>query len=466
MKANENIQLEWPESLALIYLVAPLLIFFAAFVRIEIAILSCTYIAWQLYAIVRQTSWYGFISFRKEHFIYLAFATLWVLLSGGTGDVHQNSDWIKHYSVINFLTQHPWPATANIEGIGESVIRYAIGWYLAPSLALKLTDNQAQNLALTAWSVIGIFLFFSLLPDIARKGKLAIITPLVFIVFGGADIIGTLFTNYKHGPIYHLEWWASWIEYPSNTTSIFWVPQHAIPAWISVAYLLRAREKYALSRFIFLLGAAVFLWSPFSALGITPFMLLLISKNGFRKTALEWQSVLSTCLLGIPLCLYMTTSLENIPSGPISSIPCLWDDGDCFTWSSYFIFIVLEVGLFIITLLLAKIREKDFLIIAAISLLLIPLYRMGINNDFAMRASLPALAVLAILTGRALTIGSRKISLAILFLLFFALPTTLGEVYRGFLPGGISPETKFADPWARKYLRQYFAPLPIWVIRK
>lgn len=469
MPMNCRRPLDGCESSALIYLVAPLFVFFAFFVRIEIAIPACIFLASQLWAMIRQGAWAGFVRERKESLGFLAIATLWIWLSGGTGPVHQNGDWAKHYSVINFLVGHHWPATADIAGIGESVLRYSIGWYLIPALALKVVDVQVQTLALSVWSVLGIFLFFRLLPDITGRGRWAFAVPVFFVFFGGADAIGTLITRFQHGPVHHLEWWSSWIEFPSNTTSVFWVPQHAIPAWIGIALFMRAREKAELMGFLSVLGVAVFLWSPFSALGLVPFAGALVRRHGLRSVLLDWRQGLALLLLAIPLCLYMVASLDKVPSGPITSIPCLWEGAKCFTWPSYVLFLIVEVGFWIAILFVAGAKasgNRDFLLVAVLSLLLIPLYRLGINNDFGMRVPLPALAVLAILCGKVINTGTRRQAGAILLMLLLALPTTLGEMFRGFLPGGVMPEASFSDAWASKYLRQYFAPLPVWVIRK
>ena len=65
---------------------------------------------------------------------------------------------------------------------------------------------------------------------------------LAFVAFSGADGIGTLVTGFRFGPPWHLEWWIGWMEYGSHATSLFWVPQHAIPAWLGIAVLMRAPQ--------------------------------------------------------------------------------------------------------------------------------------------------------------------------------------------------------------------------------
>jgi len=457
------------DTLAVLYLVIPLFVFFAFFIRFEIAVPACALIALQLFEMARRTAWQRPVVPRWTYLYFLALAGLWVWLSGSAGGLRlDNNDWLKHYSIINFLVENPWPSHASISELGDAVIRYSIGWYLVPAAALKLMDPHFRGLALSAWSAVGVFLFFSALPDLVGGTRRAVIAaPLVFIVFGGADLFGTVLNHYRAGPRFHFEWWASWIEYPANTTSLFWTPQHAIPAWLGAAIVMRQRERAALLRYLALLVSAILLWSPFSAVGLLPFLAVLAWRHGLRKMAFDWRPLASTALLAAPLALYLTAKSEAIPAGFIGALPCIAEHKECFTWGSYLLFLLLEVGLAVTILLLWRGKEREFLIVAACALCAIPLYRVGIYNDFAMRASLPALAVLAILSAKVLAAGPQRYSVAIVFVLLMALPTAVGEITRGFLPGqGISPETTFDEPWAAKYLRQYFAPLPVRVLRQ
>ncbi|WP_228874579.1 hypothetical protein [Paraburkholderia saeva] len=332
---------------------------------------------------------------------------------------------------------------------------------------MKLTNLHAQNLMLSLWSVAGIFLFFSLLPGLIDKKNVVIIAPLVFITFGGADLFGTLITGYRHGPPHHIQWWAGWIEYSANTTSLFWVPQHAIPSWLGIALLMRQRLHPSLLPYLAPLFAAILLWSPFAAMGLMPFAVVLALQYGLRDIVLDWRSMCSLFFLAIPVASYLAAGTTTVPHGFIWTVPCTMDDGACFTWPAYFLFLVIEVATPLAILFLGIDSEKGFLLAAAISLCSIPLYKIGVTNDFAMRASIPAISVLSILSAKVLINGNRLTTVAILAMLVAALPTISGEVYRGFSPGpDIDEDTTFDAPWAERYIDQYFAPMPIWILRK
>src|SRR3569833_3929046 len=152
------------DTLAVLYLVIPL---FAFFIRFEIAVPACALIALQLFEMARRTAWQRPVVPRWTYLYFLALAGLWVWLSGSAGGLRlDNKDWLKHYSIINFLVENPWPSHACISELGDAVIRYSKGWYLVPAAALKLMDPHFRGLALSACSAVGELLFFSDLHDL------------------------------------------------------------------------------------------------------------------------------------------------------------------------------------------------------------------------------------------------------------------------------------------------------------
>jgi hypothetical protein len=460
-------------TLAVLYLVAPLYVFFAFFIRWELAVPACAVMTFLIYELISRTAWRSSTAIDWQPLYFLMLAALWVWSSGGFGGVHQNDDWNKHYQIINFLTQHTWPATDQFQEFGNSALRYYIGWYLVPALVLRSTNPDFQTLATAVWSTLGVSLFFNLLPGIVGKRWAAVAAPLVFVVFGGADVLGALITKAEPILPFHNEWWAGWIQYSSNTTSLFWVPQHAIPAWLGVAILMRWRDRPEFLRYCAFMTSAILLWSPFSAIGLTPFLLALLVQHGARGLIMDLRSIVSVLLLSVPVALYLTAGSGTIPHGFIGKLPCLeivpWKG--CFTWPTYPIFLVIEIGAPLAMLFLRREREQGFVVASAIALLALPLYKFGAMNDLSMRASLPALAVLAILSAKLLTEGRKTYAAAVILILAAATPNVLGEMYRGFIPGAHVPPNNTVDmgisgEGGKFFYAQYFAPLPIWVLEQ
>ncbi|WP_416401950.1 AAA family ATPase [Alicycliphilus denitrificans] len=241
-------RLSWAETGACLYLLAPLLAFFLLFVSIPFAVITCGFVGFAIWEMGRRTDWSGILVSIRMNIGIAVLAATWLLLSGFFGGLAQSSDWIKHYAILNFLARNP-------DGLyvssGNEILRYSIGWYLMPSLALHYTNVHWQTLIGSLWSFLGLFLFFRLLVDQCGGTPRDLLAPVVFALFSGVDILGSQLTGFHQGPPGHLEWWAGWVEYASSTTSLAWVHQH--PAVVcfgwgnvgKVAEALRQRDASA-----------------------------------------------------------------------------------------------------------------------------------------------------------------------------------------------------------------------------
>ncbi len=446
------------------YLGAPVFLFFAYFVRYELAVPAILLFLVMMYRADQGLRWptqkinCGLLSG------LFAIAAIWVFLSGGLGIFYQNGDWSKHHAILNFLSRQSWPPSSPY-----GVHRYYLGWYLVPALAMKLTNGHGGNLFGSLWTTIGVTIFFWLIaPQFKTKVK-AFIGALIFTLFSGADICGTWVTNYVRGNTMHFEWWSGWIEYSSTTTSLFWVQQHALPAWIGVALLLRQNNRGELDRSVILLFIFVGFWSPFVAVGLAPFVLVMSLRLGLRKVLLNWQDGLVIALIGLPIVFYLLTDAASVPHGLIWENRCVSPGGPCFSWPGLIIFLALEIGGAALVMLLCRVNlPESFLTTALVTLTLIPFYLIGINNDFAMRASLPAIAILALTCSSALTIAKWPRLVIPLSVLIIGLATPVSEVYRGLFISRIDfGRYTFRDALAgiEEKKSQYFSTSKIWVLR-
>ena len=108
---------------------------------------------------------------------------------------------------------------------------------------------------------------------------------------------------------------------------------------------------------------------------------------------------------------------------------------------------------------------------AIVTLLAIPLVRMGLFNDFAMRASIPALCVMAILVTEAFLVQPWRKTLPLLVVFVLGIGTGANEIYRGFdLPRKKPAEASLDIILLKTGLpglvhSQYFAPYPNWFLR-
>jgi len=463
----EKPQLQPVETLAVLYLVLPLFLFFATFIRFEIAIPACVLILHQLYEILHRTSWRRTRELLSwETLFILGLSTILLVWLYGAGSLSANYDWYKHYSVVNFLAQHPWPPAGYVDGVGNATLRYYAGWYLVPAAVVKLAGAHFLHVAVLTWSTLGLTVFLEIVRTLVGKHRSAIVASLAFIAFGGANIVGKLIADGRIAFPGELQWWAGWIEYNSPIIALAFAPQHTLSAWLAVALFMRYRTCTASLPFCALVSVAVAYWSPFSAIGLIPFLCALAATHGLRPLVLGWRSLLSVLILAIPIGTYLTSHPEQVPHGFIGSLPCVLQGLSCFSIKNYILFIVIEVGAPLAILFWRRENEQGFLASAAITLCLIPFYKVGENNDFAMRVSGPALAVLAILCAKLLLRGTRVQSLAIVAVLLLALPEVVVELARPLTSSEhVTPDVTFPTSVPPEMLPQYLVPSPLWILR-
>jgi hypothetical protein len=98
----------------------------------------------------------------------------------------------------------------------------------------------------------------------------------------------------------------------------------------------------------------------------------------------------------------------------------------------YLQFVLLEAG--VLWLLLLAVRADLLLVVAGLTLWLLPLAVFGPSNDLAMRASIPALVVLAIAAASVLSSPARalqrRVYWPILLVLLLGVPTAVMEMTR------------------------------------
>lgn len=419
------------EALALLYLAAPVALFFVAALAREWAWPALTLLGLVGLRIGRRTA--GRWQPRKRSLLALALAVLWVFASGNFGVLQANEDWSKHYALLNILAgQAWWPAG------DDGVLRYSLGWYLLPALAMKLT--AAAGLTAThgllfsgLWSLLGLLIFFSLIEPLFGSVKRWMVGMLAFALFAGGDLWAACITGNRFHIPFHWEWWAGWIQYSGTTTALFWAPQHALSAWLGIGLLLRRFTSTDPGIPPLLIVSLALFWSPFAALGLLPFALFVQARHWRSVRAIDLPALGAAVLIGIPLLIFLQTDTAAIPKSFIWSKRCVMSGAGCFSWPGLVFFLLMEIGGAALVMAVCRDRERErFGLLALLCLCLIPTVRIGLYSDFAMRASLPALCVLALVCARALATErslQRGWVAAAVLLLGAAVP--LSELYRG-----------------------------------
>ncbi|WP_132252566.1 hypothetical protein [Methylobacterium segetis] len=324
------------------------------------------------------------------------------LLGGETHLVFANDDWLIRDAVLHDLVAEPWPVGYLYRG-DPTLLRAPLGLFLVPAAVGKLAGLQAAHGALLAQNGLLFGCLFYGFARIVRPRRRGLTLLALFIGFSGWDVVGTWLTEQPLGFGTHLEQWAKNLQFSSHVTQIFWVPNHAASGWIFVgAYCLWRADALRVPSLAVIFGLCVF-WSPLSMIGAVPFLIGALLRDLPRgRVTVRSSAIAALAGLGlIPVALYLGSDAARVPHG-------LHELSDLFV-IRYVLFVALELGPALIVLGLARDRiattsrgfRSEILLIVGL-LLLVPLYRLG-GTDFVMRASIPALALLALRVGAAVS---------------------------------------------------------------
>ena len=421
----------------ILYLAIPLMLFFSTWTTLPFALLSTSILIVAFAITFPQFRLYRSLhgALRKELVISILTAGIWTFSSGvWAGPFGRAGDWLERDDILSTLTKYVWPVTNVFEvNTAPETMRHYLSFYLPGSAVGKLFE---RNLSLTlfatgVWMMAGVALvFFMVFRHFGNLGAKKYLIIPVFILFSGLDAIGgringVIGFRLQHMPEWrvpefqyssfalnsgHIEWWVPEFQYSSFTTAMHWVPQHAISGWLGTMIVLRIFELKKHYAFLPFLVAVIFLWSTFTAVGVALVIVLQAIQYIRPKEILVFIrrilpfTALSTVLVTF-LAMYLLTGTGSIPKFPIFS-QVSYDafnfDGPSQILRDYLLFIALEVGVYLILLFFILRQHRKELALVAFVLCLIPLYRIGMLNDFAMRASIPPLLLLMLLVAQGL----------------------------------------------------------------
>lgn len=362
-------------------------------------------------------------------FASMMIALVGCLLGGQGRIVYAPDDWVVRDAVLADLVRLPWPPGYLLES-GAFVLRAPVGMYLVPALVGKAAGLWAAHLALLLQNtaILGLLLFRMAGRRPGLRDVL-VVAPL-FLLFSGADVVIFLAKAAKAATVgapapwpWHLEHWNGLFQYSSHTTQLFWVPHHAFAGWFAAVLLIRWREGELGSPQVLSGLCLALLWSPFAVAGAVPFVIVAAVAD-LRARRLSLRTILGAALVGaatLPAVVYLTLDSDMVERELLISDPKFVP--------AYLLFLMVELAPFF--WLLARFgnqASRSEIVLIGGLLLAFPLYKIGFSNDFTMRASIPALALLAMVViegARAATHAGRGalVPYALVFAIGVATPT-------------------------------------------
>lgn len=376
--------------------------------------------------------------------ILLCFAVAVILLIlGGEGRIfYATPDWQIRDAVLADMGKHHWPFDYWLDGKAQ-MLRAPVGMYLIPSL-LGGASQIGRDWALLGHNCLILGLLLAQGAALFEGHRARLIGLVTFLMFSGLDIVGNVITQVAtgHADWEHIERWAGNYQYSSHITQLFWVPQHAFAGWaMALTYMLWRKGLAPIGLFAASLPL-VALWSPLALFGALPFAVY-AAIHTLKTRAWDWRDVLlcgGAALLAMPALLYLSADAASVGSGPFP-----------FTLFAYLLMLVLEVWPFLSPLLRDRKETADHptIFIAAACLLLMPLWAIGMNNDFQMRGSITPLALIAIAYAHwATRLESRRGKAAFLTVIALGSVTGTVEIVRAFrLAPTPPPHCSLVEAW-------------------
>jgi hypothetical protein len=357
----------------------------------------------------------------------LLLIVIWLAFSGAGGVGFQNADYRASNALLNDLITQDWPLSAGLADTQVPIVYY-VAYYLPSAVIGKALGWASANIFSFLWTLVGVLLAFAWFLTVSRvdlknRGiKLWILLTGIFCLAGGLDYIGgyVLDTN-VFSLSAHIEPWAHYFEYASNTTLIYWVPQHTIVPWLVIGLIGDALYNRYNLKYLGMAVTAGIIWSPFGIVGTAPYLgllLLVYSFPRYRKYICNWESILFNALsigIGAVYLLYLGSNQFRFPMGFIWQL----SKNHVVLVSHLLAFWSLEFGVlgflslfFIGAGILSShstacSESKDrtwvgllaqefgitspqlFLFLVSLSVLaVLPFFKMGINNDLVMRGSI------------------------------------------------------------------------------
>lgn len=203
------------------------------------------------------------------------------------------------------------------------------------------------------------------------------------ILFSGLDIIPYWICNNKFPGTSHIEWWAGYFQYSSNTTQLFWVFNQSIPIWLIMALMLQLKdEKYIAS-----LLALSFAYSSWATFGMIPIAFIGLLKYVKRKHKVNILNILVPFLI---LCIFGSFYLAgNGSKGSGGFIFDLYSQEKRRILCNYIMFLFCEFGVYFL-IIHNKAKKYDFYWVVLLELVFFPLFVIK-DGNFIMRGSIPAL---------------------------------------------------------------------------
>ena len=336
-------------------------------------------------------------------------ALITVFISGVGEYVYSMLDHVFRRAVFNDLINYKWPVIYDYstqhnprviavlgKTQGNTALIYYSTYWMPSALVGKLFGFTAGNIFLIIWTTVGVWLTLVGTTMVIRRISWAV--PIIYIIFSGLDVLPNLIHSLTQYEGYMaVEHWVPEFAYISNFTQLSNVFNQCVPVWLIVVLLMLSSNVRSTG----LIGSLSFAYSPWAAIGLVPLAAALAFKKELQpqkkaKVILSLLHPTAIISCAIMLVVYGTYYMAGSSSSAESGLSGKYSKSFGGFLLSWALLLIIEVLPFVI-LLWKREKKEPLFITSAITLALIPLYKISYFNDFSMRASLPALFVFSVM---------------------------------------------------------------------
>lgn len=407
---------------SVVYIYIPVIIMILGWCRVAYSILCIVLIVSAIFISLRRINVEKKITISLSALFLLFLSILAVgLICGWGGLFPQSYDWCKHNALLRDLIVKEWPVIYSNHGT-KSMLTYYMAQYIIPAFAGKILlffmpqsyelSFLVGEIVMLIWNSLGLLLVTLYVIDLTDSSK-PIVTFVLLIFYGsllpvGRLIISTIYNSQitsgiqkiNEMDLHNLNVDMIAAQYTTNFVQLRWVFQQCIVAWLVTSILMEGiigLEQYVV------IGLPLVMFSTFPFIGILPFMFsdALYRLQKERKFIIWMKEIFSVqnllALLSVGsfslafFCGYVFS--KNKPDILKLSV-------NDYTLPGYIIFLLTTFGIYLVLLIpsiksMINFNSRNF-IVAGVLLCILPLYKMGLYNDFTMRVSIPALFILCV----------------------------------------------------------------------
>ncbi|WP_128548108.1 hypothetical protein [Larkinella soli] len=390
------------------YMVLPALLFLLTWVRPSIGlpcvVLLCGMAAY-IFTRPRQTAAGYSPALNRKNVLIASVLTFVYLLVYGFGEFNwQLFDFQFHNAKYHDLIVNSWPVYYPKY---NTYMCYYNAYYLPVAFLSKfLGIGSARYLALL-WTWAGLLLVCGWVLSLSPKRPWRVF--LVLFIFCNSWVFIWAIRAAGLALAYLPPNYIDLGNFPIILMSPFsdhlvWAPQHTIPALLaalSLTSFYRQRQAEWLPMMALQLGGALF-WGPFAVVGSFPFVLYLfwLDRRQFLKKPLYLLLPVLTGLGLLPVAIYLTST--QITSDP--AVNMFITQTGLPSWPFFFLlYILTNFVIWYVPLRWLTPNDRQlhpWLTVAILSLCVLPLYRLGIMNDWQMRTNIPAYSILILFSAQ------------------------------------------------------------------